>query len=232
MIRICDHFRNNPKRVDKLIAIKGLPEEWLFREGSEGKELKKPWEADIDKNIPIEIRTLCDPMYITFRYSPVERGAKEVIDRRQILGIKIDYNSEPGRQMWDDVERYIEETMPRNERIPIPVVCARDERSPFETFTPRRTAQGSLEFTPSPVPFVDLTKYVQVTNQPIQPPVVLQTPPSQPPAMASQEPEKTQAVETFTCVECEREFKSQLALNIHKARPKNHAKVKEKVGTT
>lgn len=229
LIRIADHFKNNPKRIDKLIAIKGLPEEWLYRETSEGRELRKPWGPDIDANIPMDIRHLCEPIYVNFRYSPVERGQKEVIDRRQILGLKIDYNTEPGREMWDQVERYIEETIPRNERLPVPVVCAKDERSAFETYRPRRTANNSLEFVPAPVPEVDLTRYT-VASQPtvaqVQPPIL---PPVVNVPTPSTSSELPQAV-SFVCNECPREFKSQLALKIHQSRPKNHPKVKETAG--
>lgn len=224
LIRICDHFRNNPKRIDKLIAIKGLPEDWLYRETEEGRELRKPWQADVDANIPHEIRHLCEPMYINFRYSPITKGEKEIIDRRQVLGLKIDYNTEPGREMWDQVERYVEETVPRNERVPVPVCCAKDERSGFETYEPRRNAMGSLQFHPKEVPLVDLTKYAQ----PIIPSVTSPLPPVE----ATQQAIAPLQAVTFVCAECDREFKSQLALNIHKARPKNHVKVKEKVGTS
>jgi len=167
LVRVCDHFKNNPKRIDKLIAIKGLPKDWIFRETPEGTELKKPWQPDVDKNIPLDIRHLCEPMYILTRYAALQAGAKEFLEKSQILGIRIDYNTEPGRQMWDDVERYIEETIPRNERIPVPVLCSRDERSAFETFEPRRNSRGSLELYPSPVPFIDLDKYVPVKMQEI-----------------------------------------------------------------
>lgn len=226
LIRIADHFKNNPKRIDKLIAIKGLPDEWLYRDTPEGRELRKPWGPDLDANIPMEIRHLCEPIYVNFRYSPIERGQKEIIDRRQILGLKIDYNTEPGRDMWDQVERYIEETIPRNERLPIPVVCAKDERSAFETYRPRRTQNNSLEFITAPIPEVDLTRY----QMPAPPPAPPSMPaPISPPAVVSTSLGE-QAV-SFVCSECPREFKSQLALKIHRARPKNHAKVKETVGS-
>lgn len=164
LIRICDHFKDNPKRIDKLIAIKGLPREWLFRESPEGTELRKPWECDVDVNIPIDIRHLCEPMYILSRYAALNAGAKEFIEKRKVLGVRIDYNTEPGRQMWDDVERFVDGTIPRNERIPVAVLCAKDERSGFDTYTPRRNSRGSLELVPGPIPLVDLTKYIEVKS--------------------------------------------------------------------
>ena len=220
LLRLIDHFRDNPKRIDKLIAIKGLPDEWFFRETDAGRELKKPWEPDIDKNIPFDIRHLCDPIYVVMRYPPIHAQAKEIIEKRQILGVRIDYNSEPGRQMWDDIERYIEETMPRNERIPVPVLCARDERSAFETYTPKRSARGSLELVPSPVPFVDLTKYVEVkmeekpVEKMVEPTVIPET-------MLSTQ---TQQAE-YSCEECDYKHHSPRGVRMHTM--KKHSK-KEK----
>lgn len=237
LIRVADHFKLNPKRIDKLIAIKGLPDEWLYRDTLEGRELKKPWSADVDANIPHDIRHLCEPMYINFRYSPITKGEKEIIDRRQILGIKIDYNTEPGREMWDQVERYLEESIPRNERIPVPVVCAKDERSAFETYKPRRNAGGSLEFVPSPVPEIDLTKYrvveqelapVQASIAPVvSPPTKLAVPLSETdvasvPIPSAKEPQAT----LFKCEDCDYEHRSPRGVRMHKM--KRHPK-KEKV---
>lgn len=205
LIRICDHFHNNPKRIDKLIAIKGLPDKWFFIESPEGRQLRKPWEPDVDKNIPSEIRNLCDPMYVILRYSPIQAGAKEVIEKRQILGVRIDYNSEPGRQMWDDIERYIEETMPRNERIPVPVLCARDERAAFDTYVAKRNTRGSLELTPSPVPYVDLTQYVvKVEVKPVE--VLAPEPLQKQPTQDSE----------FKCDECDYHHGSQAGIRMHK----------------
>lgn len=222
LIRIVDHFRNNPKRIDKLIAVKGLPEEWLYFEGPEGRELRRPWQPDIDANIPRDLRHLCDEQYFVFRYPPIEKGASWVIEKRKVSGIKIDYNTEPGREMWDQVERFIEESIPRNERIPVPVVCAKDERSAFETYTPRRTPTGSLEFVPSTVPEVDLTRYkVQET--------MIQAPPV-PVAAPAVEPKKEIAREQppiFACPVCSKSFFKERALWMHKM--KAHPK-EEKVG--
>lgn len=225
LIRICDHFRDNPKRIDKLIAIKGLPDEWFFRDTDIGRELKKPWEADIDKNIPLDIRDKCEPMYIVKRYPAIHNQAKEVIEKSQILGVRIDYNSEPGRQMWDDIERYVEESMPRNERIPVPVLCARDERSAFETYTPRRSARGSLELVPSPVPMVDLNKYVPTSSVPVVQ-EILKTISSEPVVPASPPDVKAQEL-PFKCDSCEYTNSTKAGVRMHKN--KKHP-LKQKAG--
>lgn len=225
LLRIIDHFRDNPKRIDKLIAIKGLPEEWFFHKGPEGTELKKPWKPDIEANIPMDIRHLCEPMYLTFRFPSIDASRKEFIERRQVIGFRIDYNSEPGREMWDQVERYIEESIPRNERVPIPVVCAKDERSAFETYTPRRTATRALELVPSPIPMLDLTRYsVKVVEviEPISPPEEEKvTPPVEKSAPQA-------ATMKFKCPECEYEHVSKRGVAMHKM--KRHP-AKEKVPT-
>lgn len=207
LIRVLDHFRNNPKRIDKLIAVKGLPKEWMFTEGPNGLELKKPWTPDIDANIPQHIRHLCDPMYLIFRYPPVERGANWIVEKRQILGVRIDYNTQPGQEMWDQVERYIEESTPRDERVPVPVLCAKDERSAFETYTPRRTASGSLELVPSDVPMVDLTRFQKQPMDAIIP-VVLE---------ASATTIQSEAKEAeFKCDECDYTHRSKQGVRMHK----------------
>jgi hypothetical protein len=220
LLRICDHFKDNPKRIDKLIAIKGLPKEWFFTEIPEGMTLKRPWMPDIDANIPHDIRHLCEPMYLVFKYPAIQSGAKEVIEQRQVLGFKIDYNTEPGRQMWDDVERYIEESMPRSERIPVPVLCAKDERSAFDTYMGRRNTRGSLELIPSPVPLVDLTQYVQVKVQDIPSAATVLVPtPIETKTESSQNSE-------FKCDECDYHHSSQRGIRMHTM--KRHPK-KEKV---
>lgn len=221
LIRLCDHFKDNPKRIDKLIAVKGLPREWMFRDTPEGVELRRPWEADIDKNIPHDIRNVCEPLYIIQRFSPINNQSKEFIEKKQILGVRIDYNSEPGRQMWDDVERYIEESMPRNERIQVPVLCSRDERSAFETYTPRRNTRGSLELVPSPVPLVDLSKY----GEPETPKVL--APISPEPTSRPSPPEIPEAQGTpFKCDSCDYSHRSKAGVRMHAM--KRHP-VKEKV---
>jgi hypothetical protein len=230
LIRLCDHFRNNPKRIDKLIAVKGLPKTWtvdgterpfIFRETPEGLELVKPWQPDVSANIPQDIRHLCEPTYVNFRYSPITKGEKEVIDRRQILGLKLDYNSEPGREVWDWLERYMEETMPRNERLPVPVICAKDEHSMFETYRPRRTATGSLEFVPSPVPEVDLTKYQSDFSPAVPPPATSMVTPVQDAPPESPPMKEPQVIE-FKCEDCDYTHRSKQGIRMHKM--KRHPK--------
>ena len=217
LIRLVGHFRNNPKSIDKLIAIKGLPEDWIFRElpNGEGKTLVSPWIADIDKNIPHDIRSACEPVYLTFKYPPIEKGAKEVLEKRQVLGIKLDYMTEPGRELWDKIERYLEGTVPRDMQVPKPVLCSRDERSPFETHAAKRNSTGSLELIPSPIPEIDLTPYTIKKVEYVEPP----------PVLVEKEPEgPTRMAKEFKCDECEKEFAFEKVLKRHKRQ--NHKKEK------
>lgn len=219
LLRLVDHFKDNPKRIDKLICIKGLPDDWFFKNGEHGKELKRPWEPDVDKNIPYDVQqACCEKVQVVVRHPAIHREAKEIIESRPILGVRLDYNSEPGRELWDRIERYVEESIPRDERIPVPVLCARDERSPFETHMPRRTSRGALELIPSPVPIVDLTRYQQVK-------VVAQVVRAQP--VLEEAPVAVEAKkEDFKCEQCDYTHRSKQGIRMHAT--KRHPK--EKVG--
>jgi hypothetical protein len=207
LIRLTNHSKNNPKTIDKLIAIKGLPEDWIFRESPEGKELKRPWTADIDKNIPHDIRTFCEPTMMLFRYPPISRESKEVIEKRQVLGIKLDFAMEPGRELWEKIEKFIEGTMPRNELIPKPVLCAKDEHSPFQTYESYRNSTGSLELREADVPLIDLTPFTKKEE-----PVILIAPE----VLESEAPVVEESPAAFQCDECERSYVFEKVLKRHK----------------
>lgn len=216
LIRIVGHFKNNPRNIDKMIAIKGLPEDFIFRDGPNGKELVHPWKPDIDKNIPYEIRHLCEPIQITFRYPPVERGANWVIESRQVKGLLIDYMTEPGREMWDKVERFVEGTLPRYEPVPVPVLLAKDPHSPFQTYMPKRDAMNHLELHESPIPEIDLRPYVNEREALIQKQQTAMRVdlPAPEPAPTTPEPEVPSAPE-FKCDQCDYIHKSQRGIRMH-----------------
>lgn len=206
LIRLTNHPKNNPKTIDKLIAIKGLPEDWIFRNSDEGKELKRPWTADIDKNIPHDIRQFCEPMMLTFRYAALDRTSKEVIERKQILGITLDFATEPGRELWEKVEKFIEGTLPRNEVIPKPVLCSKDERSPFQTYEAHRNSTGSLELREAQVPLLDLLPFIKKEEAPIIVPSVA--------VVLAEQIKESPAV--FQCDECDRSYVFEKVLKKHK----------------
>lgn len=223
LIRLAGHFLLNPQHIDKLICIKGLPDDWMFRTRADGrKELKAPWEADIDENIPKHVRHVCVPKTVVKYYSPIEKGREGVTEELTILGVKLNYMTEPGRAMWTKIERYMEGTIPRDIQLPIPVLVAKDQKSPFETFTARKRVTGGLELEPSEIPVVDLDnptgKIQPIIPQETHQATVL-TPPSAPTAAKT-------PVEEFKCDQCKYSATKKQALRMHTTRLHK----KEKVG--
>ena len=209
LIRLVSHFHLNPKHIDKLIAIKGLPEDWIFRRTEDGMlELKRPWEPDIDVNIPQDIRQFCEPTYIIVNYPALQPGVKGFVERKQILGIKLDYMTEPGRELWERIERFIEGTLPRTERVPRPVLCAKDEHSVFETYESKRSSTGSIFLEPAQVPELDLRPYLVKT------PVVVESPVT----VVAQDPPSIPRASQFACDRCPKAFDKANALRMHKLR--------------
>jgi hypothetical protein len=220
LIRLVSHAAGNPKHIDKMIAIKGLPEEWIFRKTDIGTELAPPWKADNEQNIPFDIRHLCEPTYVTFRFAPIEKGQSPVIDHRQILGVVLDHNTEPGREMWERISRFLEGTIPRTERVPEPVLLAKDEHSPFETYMSKRSSTGSIYLEPSPIPEIDLRPYLKPKETKLE--VFL---PSNPPSPVKIE--KSSSPSIFKCEHCEYTHWSPRGVRMHTV--KRHS-LKEKVG--
>lgn len=224
LIRLCGHFLMNPQHIDKLICIKGLPEDWMFVQRADGrKQLKAPWEADIDANIPAHVRTICEPTQIVQYFSPIEKGGSGITDERTILGVKINFMTEPGRAMWTKVQRYMDASIPRDQQIPEPVLVAKDQRSPFETFKPMKRVTGGLELEPSDVPVVDLNKPIPAATRPLLEP---QEVPSQQkvslPSIAKS------PADTFKCEHCDYTSEKERGVRMHTM--KRHKK--EMAGTT
>ena len=161
LIKLAGHHINNPNHIDKVISIKGLPEEWIFRKTVNGKELVRPWTPDNEDTIPNEIRHLCEPTEITITYSPIGPGIPGVVDKRTILGIKLDFNTEPGRELWEKVERYLDRMTPRDQKVPEPVMMAPNHKSIFDPHIGRRGSRGSLEIGRTTVPDVDLRTTIE-----------------------------------------------------------------------
>ena len=205
LIRLIGHFKNNPRSIDKMIAIKGLPEDWFFTEGPEGKELKKPWVPDVEKNIPHDIRSLCEPVYLTFRYPPIEKGQGWVTERKQVLGVQLDFMTQPGRELWEKIERYIEKTIPRDQRVPKPVLLAKDPHSPFETYEAKRDESNHLYLEPSEIPELDMRPFVKK---------------AEPDTARIQEEEKRPEIEkvnvaNFKCDRCDYSHHSKQGIRMH-----------------
>jgi hypothetical protein len=215
LIRLVGHnvkdrrHEKNPHAIDKLFVVNGLPEEWMFRKTPDGgKEIVRPWEADVDANIPVAIRHLCEKTEITQRFSPIEKGAQGFTDKRIILGLRLDLSNQPAKEMWERVEDYIERSLPRDERFPSPRVVAKDHREAF-----------SLE--PDQIPVVNLLPKVEV-------PLVTRTVVETPAAAVFVPKEETFERAEYKCPEpeCGMSFPRQQGLRMHNT--KRHRK--EKVG--
>lgn len=205
LIKLVGHYHQNPSHIDKLICINGLPDEWIFKPSPDGgKELIRPWQADHDVNIPESIRQFCDPQEITFRYSPIEKGRDWVVEKKIVLGLKLDYMTEPGRELWDRIEHYLEGTVPRDIQIPKPVLCAKDQKSPFEIYAIKRRISGGMELQQSQVPVIDLKPKVALIQTPV-----------------AQEVKEV----LFKCEDCKREFSLERILRAHQTRSHKKEKV-------
>ncbi len=157
LIRLAGHFIDNPNHIDKLICIKGLPDEWFFKTTKYGKELIKPWVPDIDVNIPKDIRHLCDPIEVVQYFPSIAPGKEGIVDKLTVLGLKMDYMTEAGQTMWEKIERYLERAVPRDQMIQKPVLVAPNQKSLFDPHEARRTTRGSLEMRKTEIPVIDLT---------------------------------------------------------------------------
>lgn len=220
LIRLMGHFLMNPQHIDKLIAIKGLPDDWMFKTRPDGqKELKAPWEADNDSNIPKQIRHVCEPIEVVKYFSPIEKGKEGVTDKMTILGVKLNFMTEPGREMWTKVVRYMDASVPRDQKLPEPVLVAKDQKSPFETYMPLRRVTGGIELQPADVPEVDLNAPLPPERD--LPPVVVPVVPPPPVVVAET------AVDPFKCQHCDYESNKAQAVRMHTT--KRHPK-KERVG--
>lgn len=222
LIRLAGHFINNSQHIDKLICINGLPEDWLFRKRADGqRELAPPFTPDIDENIPKFIRHLCTPTEVVKYFPPIERGKEGIIDKLTILGVKLDYMTEAGRAMWTRIQRYVDDCLPRHSKIPEPVLVARDQKSPFETYSVYRKITGGVELTPAEIPVVDLD--VEKATIPVLPSV----PPAPPATVVPPPPQPTAIV--FKCDEPGCDFSHAKKQGVAMHRVKRHPKVKAAV---
>lgn len=219
LIRLVGHFVNNSQHIDKMICIKGLPDDWVFRKRSDGqKELNPPFIADIDENIPKFIRHLCSPVEVVKYFPPIEKGKDGVLDHLTILGVKLDYMTEAGRAMWTRIARYMDDCMPRHAKVPEPVLVARDQKSPFETYAAYKRISGGVELTPAEIPEVDL----DAEKQALQPVVAVAPTPVVSQSVAAVD---VAPAPLYKCEDCDFEHKKKQGVTMH--RVKRHPKIKE-----
>lgn len=207
LIRLVGHnvrdrrHEKNPHAIDKLFVVNGLPEEWMFRPVEGGKEIVRPFEADIDANIPVAIRHLCEKTEVTYRFPPIEKGKEWNIYKKTIYGLRLDLSNQPAKELWERIEDFIERSLPRDERFPAPRVIAKDHREAF-----------SLE--PDQIPVVNIAKKVET---PLQTKTVV-TAPVEP-------AEVFERNETFQCDECPSVFPKKQGLRMHAMKRHNKSKV-------
>lgn len=245
LIRLMSHYPENPQHIDKLIAIKGLPEEWFFRKVDRtidgvhyvGKELILPWLPEIEANVPSNLRHLCEPMEVLRVFPPIHPGQPSVVDKSTIIGVRFDFMSNPGQEAWEKIERFLDRMTPRDMPVPKPVMVAPDHKSAFDPHAARRSVRGSLEIYRSEIPNVDLRIIPSVevmptaTMQPTLvtttavgiPPVVVASPVMAKPSNADIKP----TGETYSCEQCPKVFDKKQALKMHVT--VKH-KIKEPVG--
>jgi hypothetical protein len=137
LLRLVNHHINNKIMVDKLISLVGFPEDMFYtmrqgictleelgEDGKNKKEvvkglvIKEPFEADVSDNLPdLIIEKFAEEKEIWDVYG------KEFLGKRSVYGLKLDYSTGPGEIAWAKIERAIEESTGRFERVvePAPV---------------------------------------------------------------------------------------------------------------
>lgn len=173
LIRLMSDGTKNPGHYDKMIAIDGLPEEWIFNrrvdKDDKGRDdarlfLKDPWELDVTDNIPEGIR-------MKFQESPFEVWFETPQELRpgtfappseigfirwmkKAYGLRLNLQTNGGKQMWDQIVDLLDRETPRSQRIPEAAVVG-------------DRMQWTLQ--PSQVPYVKLTGTVaQVPQEQVQ----------------------------------------------------------------
>lgn len=194
-----------------------------------------PFEPDVESNIPKDIRSLCDVTEVTIVFPPIEKGRDYVVDKRMILGVRFNFLTEPGYELWTKIERYLDKMIPRDQKVPDPVIVAPNQKDSFNPHQTRRTARGSLEMFPSEIPVVDL-RTISLTQEPVytvatSSQVILPVPSVETktvgPDFSSVKIEK-KIITDVECDVCQKKFSNVRAVRMHKM--KSHSKKKEPAG--
>lgn len=138
LIRLVSHGDKNAEHIDKMIAIDGLPDEWIFdrRRDVDDKGnpderlfLRDPWKMDVTENIPYDIRGKFQPEPWVFWFeTPHEPrpGVTQSVDMpfirwmRKCHGLVLNYQTNQGQQMWAQIVDLLDRETPRTQRIPEP----------------------------------------------------------------------------------------------------------------
>lgn len=217
LIRLVSHAtRRNSNLIDELIRIDGLPEDMVYRFSNGKRYLKSPWEPDIDANIPRHIREHCEPVVITEDLPPernqVTGELQKPTDTKTILGVRLNLDNNPGKEVWEQITRILEHSIPRDMKIPLPAIVAPNQKDAF-----------SLEA--KDIPVVDLRPPKVQPTITVATPAVVQIQP----VVAFNPPKAEEPIQpvVFTCGVCKKSFEAQRGLWMHERKTRH--KVKEAV---
>ena len=215
-IKLAGHFLDNPQHIDKVIVINGLPDEWIFKPSRfGGKELVKPWEPDVEENIPKSVRNLCEEHEIVISYSPIEKGKESVVDKKITHGLRIDFSREPGQELWTKIERYMDRMASRDQKIVKPALFAPNHKSDFNPHEAYRTVRGSIELRACEVPVINL-------------PVVEEKKIVEPIAKPVEVKKVEEESDFYECRKCGKKFTELNKLRGHNLT--GHRKIEQKIG--
>lgn len=146
LIRLVSHSKNNKLHLDKFIAIEGIPDHMLYETRSGNKCLKGFLGTDVPENIPKDIKREFFKNESINRYiAPFEKGAEAVFQEVPLYSVVIDCATRQGADLWNALERMIDDQTPRDRKVVEPVVVAKDLRSGF-TITSEDVPVVTLQF--------------------------------------------------------------------------------------
>lgn len=145
LIRLGSHHKKNSNLFDKVIDIKGLPDSMFFKEESgklyideyddeghlkfihqKGTTLKQPWTADIPENFPKDVLqkfSINKKIFYLDVFKAEGRGVERIlVPLPPLVGVQLDYQTAPGQDLWDQIERILERETPRDKKVPEPIV--------------------------------------------------------------------------------------------------------------
>lgn len=135
LIRLISHPTDNPLHIDKLIYVEGLPDKMVFDTRNGRKLLREPWKMDPVENLPKSIRDAFEPITVTVHTpafaAPNGEKYPALDDDMEVWALQLDYQNGQGESTWKQIERMIDMSTPRDERLPVPAVVAQNRIENF-----------------------------------------------------------------------------------------------------
>lgn len=124
LIRLVSHPFKNKYLCDKIMFIDGIPDSMLYFQRNGKNYLKAPWTPDVTANIPEPVRSKFQPkpFKINLYLAPPEKGVPPIDDEINCYGLMLDYQNGQGEQMWESIEKMIDDVTPRGVDLPKPVI--------------------------------------------------------------------------------------------------------------